>query len=729
LARKLNGKEKETFLLKKTWVLNSHGLLSKKNGNINAAINFYLESLRIAEQLANTDRICAAYLNLCNLHSTQGHRAEALAYIEKAYQLAEKTKDLDLLANVCLNYGLQLAYLKRYEEARELNAKALELYNQLNDKITVISVINNQGWISELMEDYDAANINYTKALKVAEQQQDLSNLATIHLNIGKLARKQGDLDKSIDHLEKGLAFSKENNDIIRQRDIYLDLHLTHSARKDYKASQNSLIQYIYKRDSIKNENSQVEILRKEYEYNKQKDSLKLVQESLLKDLAFEKSLNKEKTSRNIILGLGVLAIILAIGAFSRLQFIRKSQKVLQEKNRIIEAAKEKAQASEQAKQQFLANMSHEIRTPMNAIKGMTDILLRREPKAQQLSYLSAIKESSNSLLVIINDILDISKIDAGKIDLEAIPFSIGQVIENVLHVTQFKAEEKGLVLQTDLPEDMPASVIGDPTRLYQILLNLTGNAIKFTEKGMVTIQLKTEVNDEQNMVAKFCVSDTGVGIGQDRLEMIFDSFEQAYSDTTRKFGGTGLGLSISKKLVELQGGKIWAESNSDRKSRGKGSQFYVTIPFEMAQTVTGIKTTAVADNNVAILKGINILLVEDNAFNAIVAQEELEDAIEDVEVTVAENGAIAAEQVTHGNFDIVLMDVQMPVMNGYDATKAIRNLSNEKATIPIIAMTANVMKEEVERCYEAGMDDFIGKPFDTEDLLFKIQKLLLQPS
>ncbi len=266
---------------------------------------------------------------------------------------------------------------------------------------------------------------------------------------------------------------------------------------------------------------------------------------------------------------------------------------------------------------------------------------------------------------------------------MEIIPFSLQEVIQNVNIISQFKAEEKGLIIQTNIVESTLNTVQGDPTRLHQIILNLVGNAIKFTEKGVVTIQLKTEIQEDGNKaLAHFCVSDTGVGIGEDRLGKIFDSFEQAYSDTTRKFGGTGLDLSISKKLVELQGGKIWAESQ-----KGKGSQFYFTIPYELAQDAVEVEVTPLVDAHIASrLKGIRILLVEDNQFNAVVAQEELEDAIAGVEVEVAEHGVIALEKVTHNDFDIILMDVQMPVMN-----------------------------------------DFIGKPFDTEELLQKIYKLKMK--
>ncbi len=415
---------------------------------------------------------------------------------------------------------------------------------------------------------------------------------------------------------------------------------------------------------------------------------------------------DKKELLKGLLIILSFLGIML-ITAF-RIKDLLKDQ-----------AEKEKAQASERAKHQFLANMSHEIRTPMNAIKGMTDILIRRNPNEDQKEYLTGIKQSSDSLLVIINDILDISKIEAGKVQLEKEPFSVNELVNNVHTIMQFKAEEKGLGLKKEMPA-VELTVLGDATRLRQILLNLIGNAIKFTEKGLVTTTVKSEQSGEQ-LNLHFIVSDTGIGIDNDRMEKIFESFEQAYSDTTRKFGGTGLGLSISKKLVELHDGKIWVESE-----KGKGSQFHFIISYTKVSTT--VEATHVSVDNADLskqLKGIHILLVEDNHYNAIVAQEELEDAIEDVQIEVAANGLIAVEKLKSNTFDVILMDVQMPVMNGFDATKAIRKLEDEKANTPIIAMTANVLKEEVDLCYLAGMNDFIGKPFETDELLVKIQNLL----
>ncbi|MBK9513749.1 MAG: response regulator [Flavobacteriales bacterium] len=368
---------------------------------------------------------------------------------------------------------------------------------------------------------------------------------------------------------------------------------------------------------------------------------------------------------------------------------------------------RERAEHSEHVKQQFLANMSHEIRTPMNAIMGMSGILKRNEHSPEQDKYLNAISQSSENLLVILNDILDLSKMEAGKIDLEQVPFDPRQVIGNVRDILRYKAEEKGLALVVEVDGDLPGMLLGDPTRLNQIVLNLAGNAIKFTERGSVTLRVRW-VNGE----LRIDVIDTGIGIPQDRLHNIFEEFTQAYSDTTRKYGGTGLGLTISKRLTEMQGGTITVKSE-----QGKGSTFTVTIPCAIA-TGTQATPAQVPGAEEKELRNVRILLAEDNEFNAMVAQDELADAIPGVQLDVAVNGRIAVEMVQANDYDVILMDVQMPEMNGYDATKAIRALAGDKSRIPIIAMTANVMKEEVERCKEAGMNGYVPKPFKREELM-----------
>ena len=556
-------------------------------------------------------------------------------------------------------------------------------------------------------------------AIKVYYDSQPVATIFNIGIYYSELSNAYLGLGQYKNAIEAALSgIEKTDGNLFSSVQSYENIYKAYTALGNDKMAFEYYQKYISARDEITKVRNSQQVTKQELAFQYEQ---KRLTDSLQQEFVFQQEISRQKNSRNIFIALGVIAAMIAIGVFSRLRFIRRTQKLLVEKNRTIEAEKEKAQASERAKHQFLANMSHEIRTPMNAIKGMTDILIRRDPRPEQSDFLKGIKQSSDSLLVIINDILDISKIEAGKIELEKTPFQVSEVLDGVQTIMQFKAEEKGLELQKDTAEALP-ELEGDPTRLRQILINLVSNAIKFTEKGVVSIRTKILQQSEQLVELQFTVSDTGVGIGADRLDKIFETFEQAYSDTTRKFGGTGLGLSISKKLVELQGGSIWVESE-----KGKGSQFHFTIPFTIVRQNTEQLTVA-KDSKLSPslhLNGLNILLVEDNTFNAIVAQEELEDAIESVVVDLAENGAIAVEKVRSGSYDIILMDVQMPVMNGYEATQKIRELMNGKSATPIIAMTANVMKEEVERCYEAGMDDFIGKPFDTEDLLSKLAKLI----
>jgi signal transduction histidine kinase/ActR/RegA family two-component response regulator len=707
--------------------------------------------------------------NMGDVHFSNSRFPEALYFFQKIiskseeYQLQNDFRYVEALGLV----GIIHLFIKNLEDAENYLLKATQFAKKNKNENTIGSIYTDLASLYVVKNNIDRATSCLDTALQVMEGKQHceacLNKVYRVKASIYNLkddhSRALQELQKlepfyggesAMTHLENigafyteiGLAYlgleqyknaisackvgiKKTKGYLLSSVDSYKVMYEAYQAIGKHQQALESYQKHVTASDSITELRNAQKVTRQElaFQYDQQRlaDSLQLVQQNLQQELIFQKEISRQKNNRNILLALGLLAAFIALGLYLRYRFLQKTKAELEAKNQIIEAEKEKAQASEQAKHQFLANMSHEIRTPMNAIKGMTDILIRREPKNQQRTYLNAIKESSNSLLVIINDILDMSKIEAGKIDLENIPFSLQEVIQNVKMISQFKAEEKGLTLQTNIEKGSHTSVQGDPTRLHQVLLNLVGNAIKFTEKGVVTIQLKTEVLESENKInTHFCVSDTGVGIGQDRLEKIFESFEQAYSDTTRKFGGTGLGLSISKKLVEIQEGKIWAES-----TKGKGSQFYFSIPYEISNQVTEAATSQdVADNKITELKGVKILLVEDNHFNAIVAKEELEDAIKDVVVEVAEHGVIAVEKITHNDFDIILMDIQMPVMNGYEATKVIRNLSNGKSNIPIIAMTANVMKEEVERCYEAGMDDFIGKPFDTEDLISKLAKL-----
>ena len=383
------------------------------------------------------------------------------------------------------------------------------------------------------------------------------------------------------------------------------------------------------------------------------------------------------------------------------------------------------AESASLAKSEFLANMSHEIRTPMNAIIGLSNILSISQPLTQkQRDFIRTLQMSADSMLTLINDLLDISKIEARTIDLEMIPFNLTQLMQEVISMMSVRVQEKGLRFTGDGECVRERLFVGDPTRLRQIILNLCSNAIKFTEKGGVHIDITCE-NGPSPKVETICiaVTDTGIGIADDKIDGIFQKFIQADSSITRKYGGTGLGLAITKTLTEIMGGRINVES-----VLGKGSIFKVTLPMMIAEKIEKnsdqIPVAASPDTMIPSVKQ-HVLLVEDYAPNVLVAQTVLESFGFDVDV--AGNGLEAYEKAITDDYSLVLMDVQMPGMNGFDATRMIRDheVRHSIQPIPIIGMTAHALSGDRERCLASGMDDYLPKPFNPDLLIDMIKDLI----
>lgn len=391
---------------------------------------------------------------------------------------------------------------------------------------------------------------------------------------------------------------------------------------------------------------------------------------------------------------------------------------ILKQSEQIIVQARKEAEQAKHAQELFLANMSHEIRTPMNGIIGLTNLVLGGNLTTEQRDYMESIQESAQNLLSIINDLLDFSKIKSGKFHLEVADFNPDSTIKKAIYPLNFRANEKGISLKCYIDTSVPDTLRGDSLRLQQVIINLVGNAIKFTHKGHVEVKVYAVSKTATTVTLGIDVIDSGIGISEEKLKDIFESYSQSDTNISRLYGGTGLGLAIVKQLAELQDGSVSVKSRL-----GKGSTFTVQIPYSltMADVDDEESMNGMKKDYKELMHGIKVLVAEDNIINQKVVQHTL--AKQGVTVVIAGNGNIAIEKLKEGGVDIILMDLQMPEMDGYKATEYIRQVM--KSNVPIVAMTADAIKGESDKCFEIGMNGYISKPFEPNDLYDKILDLV----
>jgi signal transduction histidine kinase/CheY-like chemotaxis protein/HPt (histidine-containing phosphotransfer) domain-containing protein len=751
--------------------LNSIAALDKNQGLYSQSLTKLKEALQLAEKTNDESATADCYLNIGDVYSTLKNYDKAITNYEKSYELNKKVKNYDNAVNTLnrianrnmdkgnfSNSSTDTVYIFKaihiYEVAKSLAIKTKNIqkivlahvnladaYNILGKKqnnknylyqaidfslrslklarenklhsLEAISYLN-IGEVYESLKIPTKAIHYYELALEIYRSIDDKRWILNTYSSLGKVYLSINNYNKASEYINLGVTSAKQLHLIVYLQDYYELLSKINAHEKNYQDAFKYHTLYSNYRDSIINEHIALNISRLQTELDFERKDKEI--ELLTKNTEIQnQKINTQTVERNFLTFafLGILALLIIV--YNRYRIKQKAELQMLK-------AKETAEQAQELQEQFLANTSHEIRTPMNGIIGMTSQLLDSPLNDEQLECALAIKESSNNLLVIINDLLDLSKIKAGKMVFEKTPFKLFDTFKNLIFTLQYRTTEKNIRLVSSIDESIPATISGDAVRLNQVLLNLAGNAVKFTEKGEIKISAKLLRDDGKNVRILFSVQDSGIGIPNHKLDKIFESFTQVNATTTRKYGGTGLGLTIAKQIIEQQNGSISVSSKVN-----EGSTFSFTLDFKKTKK----KAIEVSDtifskslNQNDSLSKINVLVVDDNRVNQRVAALTLQRW--KVNVSVADDAKSAIEKLRETSFHIILMDIAMPDMDGLEATDYIRNkMEAPICNTPIIAMTASALIGEEEKCIAAGMNDYISKPFNPTNLYDKIEKLL----
>lgn len=681
------------------------------------------------------------YLEVSNFHKSCFDYDKALLYARKAKQYSAKHKLQKELADSHLSIGSIYNELNRQDLAIENFIRSVTIYNDLepssNSAFCYYSLglsyleKNNltlaENYFNKAIAEYHSVNVpeaidlielkkgniekakgNTEKALTIIHSiinKNDLEMLPDAKVEAYyELAEIESESNptSAIKNLQNAYVISKEGSNTNQKLRILRRLSDLYEANNKIEKSHLYLKKFMTIRDSVFNIRTKTTDIPA-YEKYIVTEELKSIDKARRENKAQEKSIKFSKLISILSIALISILSLLSLSLYKNNIIRTKTNRLLKDKNQELEIEKEKAERASKARDEFLSTVSHELRTPLNAINGITHILLEDDPKPSQMNYLNSLKFSGNYLLTFINDILEINRVESDVVEVESIVFNLRDLLENITGSFSEIANKNKTVYHLELDEKIPASLIGDPTKLAQIFINLINNAIKFTKNGNVWVSATVKKEKHNSVKIHFEVRDTGIGIPKDRLNTIFDSFTQGSVEINRKYGGTGLGLAIVRRLVSLLGGKIKLDSEE-----GKGSRFYFDISFLVSTAEVEKKATPFYDDNWMVDK--KILLVEDNKINQMITQKMLEK--KKIHCHIIENGEDAVEHMRDNTYDLVLMDVHLPGINGTIATEHIRKFNQDT---PIIALTAISLDENKEMMLSYGMNDVITKPFDPE--------------
>ncbi|MFV5692358.1 ATP-binding protein [Flavobacterium sp. LT1R49] len=711
---------------------------------------FFLNSVLYSQANEKTDSI-SYYGNLSKSNILNNKYKNALFYTQKAINYSKEARNSLAQANQTYSLGKIYYDLKKYNDAIETFHKSIALYKNLNpteayaysyyylgkcyvakanfadaeicfdqtqsifDELkipdTAQIIMLQRGIISKSKGNLDLASTIFKTIIAKPESPEIVDSKVEALYQIGTIEATKNRFNLALNYLNKALALNEKNENLEQKSNILLALSSVFEKMLDKNNAYSYLKQHLNLKESISilnNERLGID------DYDKFKESERL------KELAQLDSDNKQQEKANkfskliSILAIALISILslLSLSLYKNNIIRTQSNLLLKEKNNELEIAKEKAERASNARSEFLSTVSHELRTPLNAINGIAHLLLEENPKKAQMDYLNSLKFSGDYLTKFINEILEINKIDSNKVEIEYINFNLKQLLEDIQNSLKELATVNNNTFNLEIDSSIPDYLIGDPTKLSQIIMNLINNALKFTKNGNVSVIVKLHSLEAKNATLYFEVIDTGIGIPADKLQSVFDSFSQGSIEINRKYGGTGLGLTIVKKLIKILGGRINLKSVV-----GKGSAFSFKLQFKLGSQLVKLdeKPKTYDDSS---LKNKKILLVEDNKINQMITEKMLHN--KGIFCEIIDNGEDAIEIAKKNKFDLILMDVHLPGINGTIATEEIRKFDTKT---PIIALTAISLDENREMLLSFGMNDVVTKPFIPEEFYAVIAK------